>query len=138
MPVRCGTQDVARIDPARWFRFAFVGAVAAAVHMGIAVAAVEGARLHPQVANMIGFAVAFVVSYLGQRYLTFGSGQAHHVAVLRFAVVAGTGALVNLVVAGLLLRLQLHYAAAIFVGLLTAAVVTYQLNRQWTFAPKTQ
>ena len=135
MPARCGATSLA--DPARWLRFAFVGAVAAAVHMGIAVAAVEGLRLHPQLANVLGFAVAFVVSYLGQRYLTFGSEQAHHVALLRFAVVAGTGALVNLLVAEVLLRLHLHYAAAIFIGLLAAAVVTYQLNRQWTFARKT-
>ncbi len=124
-------------DVGRWLRFGIVGATAAAVHMGVAVAAVEGTGAHPQVANMLGFAVAFVVSYLGQRYLTFGGDQAHHVALLRFAVVAGTGALVNLLVAGVLMKLGLYYAAAIFVGLLTAAVVTYQLNRQWTFARRT-
>ncbi len=121
-------------DVGRWLRFGIVGATAAAVHMGVAVAAVEGAGAHPQVANMLGFAVAFVVSYVGQRYFTFGSTQKHQVALLRFAVVAGTGAIVNLVVAGVLLKLGLYYAAAIFIGLLTAAVVTYQLNRQWTFA----
>jgi putative flippase GtrA len=117
----------------RWLRFGIIGATATAVHIGVAVAAVEGGGVHPQVGNVLGFAVAFVVSYLGQRYFTFGSTQTHQVALLRFAVVAGTGALVNLLVAGVLLKLGLYYVAAIFIGLLTAAVVTYQLNRQWTF-----
>ncbi len=124
-------------DVGRWLRFGIVGATAAAVHMGVAVAAVEGGGLHPQVANMLGFAVAFVVSYLGQRYFTFGSDQAHGVALVRFAVVAATGALVNLLVSGALLKLGLYYAVAIFIGLSVAAVVNYQLNRQWAFARRT-
>jgi len=125
---------MASIDPARWARFAAVGATAAAVHLGVAIACVEGLGLHPQWANVAGFAVAFVVSYLGQRYLTFGSGQSHRVAVLRFAVVAGVGAGVNMLLAGALLWLGLHYVASIAIGLLAAAAVTYQLNRQWTFS----
>ncbi len=124
-------------DVGRWLRFGVVGVTATAVHMGVAVATVEAGGAHPQVANMLGFAVAFVVSYLGQRYFTFGSDQAHSVALVRFAVVAGTGALVNLLVSGALLKLGLYYAVAIFIGLSVAAVVNYQLNRQWAFARRT-
>ncbi len=122
------------VDLGRWLRFGVVGATAAGVHLGVAVLAVEAGGAHPQLANVLGFAVAFVVSYLGQRFLTFGGGPSHRVAVLRFAAVAGLGALVNVIVAGALLWLGLHYVAAITAGLLTAAVVTYQLNRHWTFA----
>jgi putative flippase GtrA len=50
--------------------FIIVGCAAAATHWGVAVACVEGLGAAPLLANLLGWLVAFVVSFSGHYRLT--------------------------------------------------------------------
>ena len=68
-------------------RFIFVGGSAFAVHFSI-VSTVVPLGVQPLAANVIGFLVAFGVSYVGHRNWTFPStSSALHGAVMRFFAV---------------------------------------------------
>ena len=63
--------------------FVAVGCTAAAVHFGVVVALVSGLGLPPLAANVAGWLVAFVVSFLGQWQLTFRAHGAPWLQALR-------------------------------------------------------
>ena len=53
--------------------FVVVGAMAAAVHLGVVYLLVNFMQVSPPVANLFGFGVAFFFSYLGHRRYTFSA-----------------------------------------------------------------
>ena len=113
--------------------FGAVGAAASLTH--VVVFALALPWVWPEAANALGFGVAFVVSYLGHRHLTFqatavGVGQ----SLPRFAATALAGFGCNELVFSALLRLA-HWPSwlALLAGLLTAAGQTYLLSRFWAF-----
>ena len=57
-------------------QFGLVGAAAAATHLACVWALVAGAGMAPLWANVLAFAVAFLVSYHGHARLTFGAARA--------------------------------------------------------------
>jgi putative flippase GtrA len=89
----------------------------------------------PGVANLIGFAAGFPVSYSGHRWWTFDSTRApHSEAVPRFLLVALSSFAANQA----LLLLAMHWLALPFwlvlgVVLLLVAGATYVLSRYWVF-----
>jgi len=119
-------------------RFVVVGATAAAVHQLVVAAAVELAAFSPAWANVPGFMVAWVVSYLGQRRYTFRSDLPHRHAAPRFLLVSGLSFAANHGLFLLLLLLAwLHYAIALFVTQLVVAFGTYTAARLWAFSKGT-
>ena len=87
-----------RTEPAaagRLPRFLLVGTLAAAVHWATANLLMLG-DMAPLRANVGGFALAFVVSYLGQRHWTFGAGHlAHRHTLPRYLLLACSGFAAN-------------------------------------------
>ena len=73
-------------------RFGLVGLAATLTHAGILWALVEGYRMPATVATLLGFLVAFAVSYLGHFYITFRSERSHKRTLPRYALVALIGA----------------------------------------------
>lgn len=120
----------------RWLSFGLVGSAAAAVHFALVVLLVSSQRLEPIVANVIGWLVAFIVSFGGHWRLTFRSQAAPLLrSATRFALVSAAGFLVNETAYALLLgTTALHYATALALVLLGVAVFTYQLGRHWAFS----
>jgi putative flippase GtrA len=119
------------------FRFVVVGATAAAVHQLVVAGAVELAGLSPGWANLPGFMVAWVVSYLGQRRYTFRSSLPHRHAAPRFLLVSSLSFVANQGLFLLLLLVPwLHYAVALFVTQLVVAVGTYTAVRLWAFSKR--
>jgi len=116
-------------------RFGLVGAAAAATHFGVAVACVRGFAIDPQIANVIGFLVAFSVSFLGQWRWTFGAHDAPLARALpSFFLVALTGFSVNALAYRLLLtRTSLRYDVALAIVLISVATMTFLLSRFWAF-----
>jgi putative flippase GtrA len=115
------------------FWFLLVGGAAALTHM--AVFALLQERMWPELANALGFCVAFFVSFGGHRYLSF-SDTATSVATSlgRFAVTAVAGFVSNEVIFVLLLRvLKMSALLALFVALVFAAGQTFLLSRFWAF-----
>lgn len=115
------------------FWFLAVGGGAAATHMGVF--ALAQAHMWPELANALGFVVAFFVSFSGHRLLSFkDAGTSVATSFRRFAVTALAGFASNEVVFVLLLRaLELPSLLALFLALLFAAGQTFVLSRFWAF-----
>ena len=76
--------------------FVAVGCAAAATHWAVAVGCVELAAAAPLVANLVGWLVAFAVSFIGHYRLTFRHSRIPWtIAIRRFFLVSAAGFLVN-------------------------------------------
>lgn len=116
--------------------YALIGAAATAVHYSCLAALVEGAGIEPGPAAFCGAVIGAVVAYAGNRRWTFGGTRVpHRTAAWRFAMVALAGALLN----GLIVDLghsvlAVHYLAAQVFATVSVMVLSYHLNRWWTFS----
>jgi putative flippase GtrA len=115
------------------FWFLVVGSAAAATHMGVF--ELTKAHLWPELANAAGFCVAFVVSFVGHRRLSFqDAGTSLWQSLRRFAATALAGFAANeLMFVALLRGLQLPDWLALFFALVFASAQTFLLSRFWAF-----
>lgn len=115
------------------FWFLAVGGAAALTHMSVFALAQN--HLWPEVANALGFVIAFFVSFAGHRLLSFkDAGTTVATSFKRFVVTALAGFASNEVVFVLLLRgLGLPALVALFLALVFAAGQTFVLSRFWAF-----
>lgn len=115
------------------FWFLAVGGTAALTHM--AVFALAQGRMLPELANALGFLIAFFVSFAGHRLLSFkDAGTSVGTSLGRFAVTALAGFASNELVFMLLLRgLGWPALLALFVALVFAAGQTFLFSRFWAF-----
>ena len=115
------------------FWFLVVGGCAAFTHM--AVFALVQHLMWPELANALGFCIAFFVSFAGHRLLSFkDAGTSVASSLRRFAVTALAGFASNEIAFVLLLRaLAWPSLLALFVALLVAAGQTFVLSRFWAF-----
>jgi putative flippase GtrA len=115
------------------FWFLAVGAVAALTHMGVF--AMAQAQVWPELANALGFVVAFFVSFFGHRLLSFKDARTSvATSFKRFAVTALAGFASNEALFVLFLRwLAMPALLALFVALVFAAGQTFVLSRFWAF-----
>lgn len=115
------------------FWFLLVGASAALTHM--LVFALAQSRMWPELANALGFCIAFFVSFAGHRLLSFkDAGTTVGTSLARFGVTAIAGFASNEIIFVLLLR-GLHWPSllALLVALVFAAAQTFVLSRFWAF-----
>lgn len=119
----------------QWLQFVLVGGSAAATHLTVVGALVALTGMPPLWANVLGFLVAFVVSYHGHAWLTFAAAQARGWATaLRFFAVACLSFGVNeLLYAAALHWLQWHYFWSLAAVLVLVAVGTFVLSKFWAF-----
>jgi putative flippase GtrA len=115
--------------------FVAVGCAAAATHWLVVVACVQGADAQPLVANVVGWLVAFCVSFSGHYLLTFRhQAGAWHVAAMRFFCISAAGFVVNEVSYAWLLRhTALRYDVLLALILIAIAVLTFLFSRFWAF-----
>lgn len=115
----------------RWFLV--VGGAAALTHMGVF--ALAQAHMWPELANALGFGVAFFVSFAGHRLLSFrDAATSVRTSLGRFLVTALAGFAANELVFVLLLRgLGWPSLVALFCALVFAAGQTFLLSRFWAF-----
>ena len=115
------------------FWFLFVGTSAAVTHM--AVFALVSPFMLPELANAAGFCVAFVVSFVGHRWLSFQDADTSlWQSLRRFGATALAGFVSNELMFMLLLRaFGLPDLLALFVALVFASAQTFVLSRFWAF-----
>jgi putative flippase GtrA len=115
------------------FWFLAVGGAAALTHMGVFALAQH--RVWPELANALGFLVAFFVSFFGHRLLSFKDASTSvTTSFKRFAVTALAGFASNEMVFIVLLRgFELPSLVALFLALVFAAGQTFVLSRFWAF-----
>ncbi len=118
------------------FWFVLVGASAALTHMAVfTLVLFLASTLWPEIANVAGFLVAFLVSFVGHRRLSFqDAGTGLMQSFLRFAATAVAGFVTNEAVFIVLFRvLAFPPWAALIGGIVLAAVQTFVLSRYWAF-----
>lgn len=101
----------------------------------MAVFALAQHQMWPELANALGFFIAFFVSFAGHRLLSFkDAGTSLRTSLARFVVTALAGFASNEAVFVLLLR-ALGWPAllALLVALVFAAGQTFVLSRFWAF-----
>jgi putative flippase GtrA len=127
--------EQSRAHVVRGARFVVVGTAAAAMHYVVALIAYSGFGQHPGLANVIGFAAGFPLSYAGHRWWTFDSTRERHTAALpRFLLVALSSFAGNQMLLLLALRwLPLPFWLLLGAVLLIVAVSTYLLSHHWVF-----
>ncbi|CAM5787516.1 GtrA family protein [Castellaniella caeni] len=115
--------------------FVIVGCAAAATHWAVAVACVALAGLAPLLANLVGWLVAFGVSFTGHYRLTFRHQHAPLLrSALRFFAVSALGFVVNEAAYATLLRLTtIRYDLLLALVLIGIAGMTFILGRYWAF-----
>jgi putative flippase GtrA len=114
--------------------FVAVGSAAAAVHLAVVVLLVSGLGQLPLLANVLGWLVAFVVSFTGHWLLTFDKRAPWWRAVRRFFTISLGGFLINESLYAVLLRLAgWRYDVLLAFVLLAVAVITYLLSSRWAF-----
>jgi putative flippase GtrA len=111
-----------------------VGIAAAIVHYGLLVSLVEGYRVEPVRATLVGYVGGGIVSYLLNRRHTYASARPHREAGWRFAAVALVGFGLTWLVMALFVRgMGLPYLPA---QIVTTAIVlfwSFMAHKLWTF-----
>lgn len=118
------------------FWFLVTGASAALTHMAVfALVTRLWPAMMPELANAVGFVVAFCVSFVGHRWFSFkGTSTPLLTSLVRFAATALAGFACNEVVFSALVRLADWPSwLALFVALVVAAGQTFVLGRFWAF-----
>ena len=120
-----------------FLRYAAAGAVGTLAHYALLLGLVEIARFTPTVGTTIGFGTGAGVNYALNHSLTFRSTQKHRVALTKFLTVAAAGMVLNgsIVTAGVR-WLQVHYFIAQIAATGAVLIITFLLNRAWTFRPE--
>lgn len=115
--------------------FILVGASAAGVHWVVAIIGVQYIHLNPLWANLIGWLVAFTVSFSGHYHLTFRQQRAGvKQAIRRFFIISACGFAVNeLSYAYFLATTHIRYDWLLAGILIAVAGATFVASRIWGF-----
>lgn len=117
----------------QFLRYGAVGAAATAVHYAWMVAWVEIGAWPAWVASGSGAVLGAQVAYLANYRFTFAHRGGHRASWPRFQLTAAAGALWSMGVVAAGAWAGLHYLPAQMAATATAMLLTYGLNRRWTF-----
>ena len=126
----------AHAEGRRFLTYLTVGALATAVHFAILIAAVEWGRWPAWFASGVAAVIGAQVGYLGNRVITFSHAGAFARSWLRFQLTALVGAGTGMLVVALAVRWGVHYLLGQMLATGLAVLLTYAINRRWTFGSK--
>ena len=122
-------------DILMFVRYGLTGAVATACHYIILLCLVELLSVQTWAAAGFGAFFGAVVAYFGNRKFTFNSAISQRQSLPRFFMIAGLAIAMNSSLVWLITHyFNLYYFVAQLIATVIVLVVTYQLNKQWTFA----
>ena len=115
--------------------FTIVGSAAAGLNLAV-VAGTVPLGLSPLVANVIGFLLAFALSFVGHARWSFpAAGRSIGLALRRFAALSVLGFALNEVCyAGALSFTELDYRLALVVVVASLGVLKLLASKHWAFA----
>ena len=114
-------------------RYGSVGAVATLAHYLVLVLAVETLGWPAWVSSGAGAVVGAQVAFFGNRRWTFAHRGPMAPAWVRFHGTAMLGALLGMAIVALGVRLGAHYLLAQVVATGSALLLTFAINRAWSF-----
>ena len=112
-----------------------MGLVATAAHYALLVVCVEGPGWPAWLGSGLGAVLGAQVAFWGNRRFTFGHTGACAPAWLRFQATAVLGAVLGMLVVAAGVALGLHYLLAQAAATLLALLLTFVVNRRWSFGP---
>jgi len=116
-----------------FFRYTAVGVFATATHYLALVLWVEALGGAAYLGSGIGAVIGAQVAYAGNRWFTFAHQGAITASWPRFQITALLGALLGMAVVALGVRLGVHYLLAQVVATGLSLLLTFAINRAWTF-----
>lgn len=119
-------------------RFGLVGGTAAVVHFTTVLMLVEHLGIPPLISNIVGFLIAFQVSYWGHRLFTFkGTRSTHREALPKLLTIQTINFAANESLFYFLLSLHFAYPFALLVVLTILPLFTYFTSKHWIFQKST-
>ena len=115
-------------------RYVLVGGVATAAHWSLLALLVEADWAPAWVGSGAGAVLGAQVAFVGNRRFTFGHRGPWRQAWWRFMGTALLGAVAGMAIVAAGVALGLHYLLAQAVATLAAMLLTFGVNRGWTFA----
>ena len=116
-----------------FFRYALVGGVATAAHYLALAACVEVLAWPAWVGSGVGAVLGAQLAFFGNRRFTFAHRGAVGPAWLKFQATASAGAVLGMAVVAAAVAAGWHYLAAQLLATLAALLLTFAINRRWTF-----
>jgi putative flippase GtrA len=116
-------------------RFGTIGLIALSIHLLTVMMMVETWKIPPLGANVLGFFLAFQISYWGHCKWTFSAQPLSHQQTMgRLFLVSFSGFILNeSLYAGLLNLTTLPYDIALFIVLVLISTLTFVLSKFWVF-----
>jgi putative flippase GtrA len=128
---------VADVDR-RFLRFALVGASNGAVTIAVYTLLLAIGVAYP-IAAVAGYLAGIVNGYTWNRLWTFETGPFHLPEFSRYIAVQGFGLLLNLGLLYVLIEdLETPKAMAEVLSVVPVVLLTFIINRRWTFRPRTR
>ena len=118
-----------------FIRYTAVGAIATAAHYLLLVLCVEYGGWPAFAASGLGAVLGAQLAYAGNRWFTFAHRGSVGASWLRFQATALLGALLGMALVALGVRFGIHYLIAQAAATLASLVLTFAVNRYWTFRP---
>ncbi|KTD74707.1 GtrA family protein [Legionella waltersii] len=117
----------------RLFYYIIIGTSAAAVNILIVGLLVHFISISPLLANVLGFLIAFNVSYLGHKRYTFSNlDDQKELKLMHFFIVAASAGLLNEALYYLFLEYtSIHYLVSLTLVLVLVAVYNFVVSRFW-------
>lgn len=117
----------------RLIYFLGIGATAALVHLSLVLGLVNYGLFQPLIANVFAYLIAFNVSYLGHKHLTFSRlDNQKKLSLAHFFIVSSSAGLLNELIYFILLKYTaLNYMLALIIVLGIVAFYTYFLSKFW-------
>ena len=131
--MRCGGQAVTQPVPGALARYLGVGLAATAAHWALLSLLVERAAVAPWLASGAGAVLGAQVAFFGNREFTFGHRGALWPAWGRFMGTAALGGAVGMAIVAAGVALGAHYLLAQAVATVVSVLLTFAVNRAWTF-----
>ena len=115
-------------------RFCLIGGGAASLHVGTVVLLVQVMGMEPLLANVLGFAFGFQLSYWGHRQYTFnGTAACHQIAVPKLLSLQIMCFITNEYLFYFFLGRHWPYPIALFIVLAIMPFFTFMVSKFWVF-----
>ena len=126
--------NLSAIAGSGFVRFGAFGALATLIHVVVFAVLVEKFHFAAVMASVPAFLCAMLVSYAANSKWTFRASAGHGTHLPRYAMVSLVGLGLNTLITYIVVNVMgLWYGFALMIVVTAIPVITYLLNRHWTF-----